>query len=123
MTDLANDIIPLAEEGIPLIQNGLVLVFKIRPVGDAVFGLQARHCKGARGILASKDYQPSANRSIPSRVVRLVYHDSFRLVRMHYSEKHRKWCLSQQPIRGDSDPNLGTCYGQPETEFSITSYI
>ena len=55
ITDLANDVVSFAEECIPLVQHGLVLVIEIVPFRNAVFGLQAGQGEGARGIFSGKD--------------------------------------------------------------------
>lgn len=82
-TDLANDVIPLAEESVPLVQHGLVLVFEVCPLGDAVFGLQAGGGKGARGILAGKDCSHSVNAGTGQGEG--PYRDTARLARRRYS--------------------------------------
>jgi hypothetical protein len=38
-TDLAHDVISLAKEGVPLVENGLVLPVEVVPVRDAIFRL------------------------------------------------------------------------------------
>lgn len=56
--NLSNDVVPLAEESEPLVQNGLLLVLEIIPLGDAIFGLEGRGGEGPRGVLSCKHYRP-----------------------------------------------------------------
>lgn len=51
--------ISFARKGIPLVQDGLVLVVEVVPFRNAVFGFQAREREGAKGIFSSKDYARS----------------------------------------------------------------
>lgn len=49
-----HDVVTFAEEGEPVVENLLLLVRQILPVGSAVFGLERGQGQGSRGIFASK---------------------------------------------------------------------
>lgn len=55
ITDLADNVVSFAEECIPLIQDGLVLVVQVAPFGNAIFGFQARKGQGTRRVFSCKD--------------------------------------------------------------------
>lgn len=40
--DLANNVVSLAEEGVPFVQYGLLLVLQVIPLGNTVLGLERR---------------------------------------------------------------------------------
>jgi hypothetical protein len=54
--DLADDVVPLAEEGEPFVQYGLLLVIEIIPLWYTLFGLEGRACEGTRSVLTGEDY-------------------------------------------------------------------
>jgi hypothetical protein len=51
-----NNVVALAEEGVPIIEDLFLLVIKIFPLRDAVFGLQRGFGEGARRVFAREDY-------------------------------------------------------------------
>lgn len=64
--DLADDIVPLAEESEPLIEHGFLLVIQVIPLGHAIPRLERRSSQSAGGILAGEDWV-EAPRSVDLR--------------------------------------------------------
>ena len=56
-TDLAHNIVALAEEAVPFVQNRLVLVLQVVPIRNAIFGLQAGHGEAAGRVLSCEDWR------------------------------------------------------------------
>lgn len=52
----ADDVVPLAEEGDPVVQHALLLFVQVLPLGVDVAGLGGRLCQGAGGVLAGEDF-------------------------------------------------------------------
>lgn len=63
-TDLAHDVISLAEKGKPLVQDRLVLVVQIVPFRYTVVGLETGRCERTRGVLACEDCDASPNKGL-----------------------------------------------------------
>lgn len=54
--DLADDVVALAEEGVPVVQRALLLVVQVVPFGLHVLGLGGGLGEGARGVVAGEDW-------------------------------------------------------------------
>lgn len=54
--DLANDVVSLAEEGEPFVQDNLVLVLEVIPFWNAVLWLEGGFGERTRRVLAGEDW-------------------------------------------------------------------
>lgn len=54
--DLADDVVALAEEGVPVVERALLLVVQVVPFGLHVLGLGGGLGEGARGVVAGEDW-------------------------------------------------------------------
>ena len=52
--DLADDVVPLGEKGDPVVQDALLLVVEVLPLGGHVLGLGGRLGQCPRSVLASE---------------------------------------------------------------------
>lgn len=68
--DLADNVVPLAEESEPLVQHGLLLVLQVIPLGHAVLRLERRSSQSARGVFAGENWMGALSSATLCRCTR-----------------------------------------------------